>query len=115
MVLLAAWGYDCWGVEYSEHAVRAAEEFIGGVEREVEGGGGREEYKTKDEKIGRGVQKCLYGDFFKDEWGKDIPGGIGEGFDLIYDCTVRPPSNSPIPQTPNPFSHIHKIHLFAFI
>ena len=94
MVLLSAWGYDAYGVEYSEHAVRAAEEFITSVEKGEEV---REEYKTKDEKIGRGVQKCLYGDFFKDEWGKDIPGGIGEGFDLIYDCTVRPPSPSPNP------------------
>jgi methyl halide transferase len=82
LALLSAFGYDAWGVEYSEHAVRAAEGFLGNVDE------GIEEYRTRDEKVGRGTRRCLYGDFFEDGWVAEA-GGLGEGFDLIYDCTVR--------------------------
>jgi SAM-dependent methyltransferase len=82
LVLLSAFGYDAWGVEYSKNAVKAANEFLASTEKED-----REEYKVRDEKVGRGVQKSLFGDFFSDDWVKET-GGMGEGFDLIYDCTV---------------------------
>ncbi|KAH7130285.1 S-adenosyl-L-methionine-dependent methyltransferase [Dendryphion nanum] len=89
LVLLAAHGYDAYGIEVSENAVKAAEEWLKNPGEGKEG-----EYTTRDAKVGRGVAKGLLGDFFKDDWATEI-GGIGEGFDLIYDCTflsALPPS-----------------------
>ncbi|KAF2202285.1 S-adenosyl-L-methionine-dependent methyltransferase [Delitschia confertaspora ATCC 74209] len=94
LVLLSAFGYDAYGVEYSEHAVRAAEEWLAGWEKDEKG---KEFYGTRDEKVGRGVYKCVYGDFFKNGWVETCGGSEG-GFDLIYDCTflsALPPSLRP--------------------
>ena len=82
VLLLASYGYDAFGVEGSQTAINAAQEGMKGFEE-------REEYKTADEKVGRGEAKFLLGDFFKDEWWNEVEGdGEKEGFDLIYDYTV---------------------------
>lgn len=83
LALFASHGYDAYGIEISENAIKIAEEYL-----KTPGEGPLEgEYKLKDEQLGRGHTKALLGDFFKDEW-VDGAGGIGEGFDVIYDNTV---------------------------
>ncbi|KAF2260913.1 S-adenosyl-L-methionine-dependent methyltransferase [Lojkania enalia] len=89
LVLLAAHGYDAYGLEVSENAVKAAAEYL-----QNPGEGKEGENCIKDEKIGKGSTKAILGDFFKDDWA-EAAGGIGEGFDLIYDITFQcalPPS-----------------------
>jgi methyl halide transferase len=85
VALFAAHGYDSFGVEVSESAVRAAEEYL----KDPGPGPLEGEYKVKNEEVGRGTAKCLLGDFFEDEdgWIKGT-GGLEEGFDIIYDNTV---------------------------
>ena len=76
--LFAACGYDAVGLEGSKHALEACEGFRGEVE-------GKEEYRVRDEKVGRGSVRFVEGDFFKSEW----EGGVADGgFDVIYDYTV---------------------------
>ena len=83
IALFAAHGYDSFGLEVSESAVKAADEYLKDPgEGPLEG-----EYKVADEKNGRGVTECLLGDFFKDEW-LNGTGGLKGGFDVIYDNTV---------------------------
>ncbi|KAF2748317.1 S-adenosyl-L-methionine-dependent methyltransferase [Sporormia fimetaria CBS 119925] len=89
LVLFAAHEYDAYGIEISENAAKAAENWLKNPEEGNEG-----EYKTREEKVGKGVTKMLIGDFFQDDWATEA-GGIGEGFDVIYDNTflsALPPS-----------------------
>jgi SAM-dependent methyltransferase len=79
VLLLASFGYDSYGVEASAYAVKACEKY---AEEAVEG------YMARDPAVGSGSVKFLYGDFFKDEWVGEVDGGLGEGFDVIYDYTV---------------------------
>jgi hypothetical protein len=73
-----------YGLEISKHAVDEANAYLKhSRERGSEG-----EYSVKDEKIGQGSVQCLLGDYFDDAWVREA-GGV-EGFDLIYDHTVRP-------------------------
>ena len=79
--LLASFGYDVIGLEYSEKALEACKEYA----KQNEGN-----YPAYDEGVGKGSMKFLQGDFYSDEWlGKT---GWAEGwdkkFDLIYDYTV---------------------------
>ena len=82
VLLLSACGYDAYGLDVSNTALEAARE----TERQVQGSG-REEYETR-EGVQRGTVRWVSGDFFGDEFLKDVEGGH-EGFDLIYDYTVR--------------------------
>lgn len=78
MLLLSAFGYDAYGLEISSNALEAAKN----NEKEMDGKG---VYETR-EGLKRGRVTWLAGDFFKDEFLKDVE---GEGtFDLIYDYTV---------------------------
>lgn len=84
VLLFSAHGYDAHGLEISDTALevaRATEK-----EKKMEG-----VYETK-KGMERGTVKWLKGDFFKDEFLKDVE---GEGqFDLIYDytvCSILPP------------------------
>ena len=92
MLLLSAFGFDAYGVEGSRTAVEAARE---GKKVLESGEGGMEEgqggvYRTRDERVGRGEARFLFGDFFDAGWCQEILDvGAGEGFDLIYDYTVR--------------------------
>lgn len=83
VALFAAHGYDAVGLEVSQSAVGVAQEYLASPgEGPLEG-----EYGVADEAVGRGGVECLLGDFFEDDWLQGA-GGLGEGFDLIYDNTV---------------------------
>ncbi|KAH7383976.1 S-adenosyl-L-methionine-dependent methyltransferase [Pyrenochaeta sp. MPI-SDFR-AT-0127] len=95
IILFAAWGYDAYGLEISEHAVEAARSYVDGVKgkkgdkKEIEGPL-EAEYRFAEESHdkGYGVMKVLQGDFFEDSWLGDVEGWKdGEGFDVIYDNT----------------------------
>jgi len=83
VALFAAHGYDAYGLEVSEHAVKAAQDYLADPgDGPLEG-----EYKISDPSIDRGATKCVLGDFFDDAWLVQVDGGLGEGFDIIYDNT----------------------------
>ncbi|KAF9728907.1 hypothetical protein PMIN06_009392 [Paraphaeosphaeria minitans] len=89
IALFAAHGYDSYGLEISENAVKVSGEYLKKPgEGPLEG-----EYNVFDEVVGRGTMKCLLGDFFEDAW-LEGAGGLGEGFDVIYDntflCALHP-------------------------
>lgn len=81
MLLLAAFGYDAYGLEVSESAVKACNEF---AEKEFA------QYTTRGSEYGCGMVKFVLGDFFNNDWSAELhlPDG---GFDLIYDYTVGHP------------------------
>ncbi|KAF3491754.1 uncharacterized protein GIQ15_01271 [Arthroderma uncinatum] len=75
--LLASFGYDAYGLEYSTTALEACQ-------KEAEKYG--DSVKPRDPDVGSGKVVFLQGDLFKDEWLKNA--GLEEGcFDLIYDYT----------------------------
>lgn len=78
VLLLAACGYDAYGLEISSNALEAARK----TEKEMKGQG---VYAKREG--GDGSVTWLAGDFFGDEFLQDVEGGKG-GFDLIYDYTV---------------------------
>lgn len=77
VLLLASFGYDAYGLEYSPGAVEACKR-----EEQLSG----DKYPVRDANIGRGKITWIQGDFFKDNWlnALDIP---HNSFDLIYDYT----------------------------
>lgn len=79
VLLLSSFGYDAYGLEASEGALKACR----ALEAE-----GREEYNTKSETIGKGKVTWISGNYFEDGWMQSIEGSE-RGFDLIYDYTVR--------------------------
>jgi SAM-dependent methyltransferase len=81
VLLLSSWGYDAYGLEVSKNALEVAKQ----NQKEV---GGKGVYETK-EGVQKGKVTWLSGDFFKDEFLKDVEGE--PTFDLIYDYTVRFP------------------------
>lgn len=78
VLLLASFGYDAYGLEISESAVQRCEE-----EKSANGS----KYSVKDETVGAGETKFIVGDFFADDWLKEVKGA--GNFELIYDYTVR--------------------------
>ncbi|GAM87884.1 hypothetical protein ANO11243_059120 [Dothideomycetidae sp. 11243] len=77
VLLLAAWGFDALGVEFSATAAETAGRYVDAVEAEIKGEGRGEVsaeeikvYETGDEKVGRGTAKVVQGDFFEDGWWK---------------------------------------------
>ncbi|KAM5467957.1 putative methyl halide transferase [Microsporum audouinii] len=75
--LLASFGYDTYGLEYSTTALEACRKEAAKYGDTV---------KPRDPEIGSGKVVFLQGDFFEDEWLKGA--GLEEGcFDLIYDYT----------------------------
>lgn len=78
VLLLSSWGYDAFGLDVSEKALEGARQ----TEKDAEG---QVIYKTKDE-VQKGSVTWLSGDFFKNEFLKDVDGE--PNFDLIYDYTV---------------------------
>lgn len=73
--LLAGYGFDTLGVEFSGTAVGKAQEVLAAADGEGVYAG--------DALAGRGEARVAQGDFFDDAWWD------GEGFDFIYDYTVR--------------------------
>lgn len=79
VLLLAAYGYDAYGLEISTNALEEA--------RKVAKEKGNEKIYATRPGMERGTVTWLAGDFFEDEFLKDVE---GDGkFDLIYDYTVR--------------------------
>lgn len=76
VLLLAAFGYDAYGLEYSSVAVEACKK----NEKEH---GGKEVYEKR---VDGGTVTWLHGDFWKDDWLEKVDGD--KKFDLIYDYTV---------------------------
>lgn len=80
VLLLASFGYDAYGLEYSAAAVEACR-------REEKESTTSAKYPVIDEEVGRGKVVFVQGDFFKDDWLE----GLGlefNCFDLVYDYTV---------------------------
>lgn len=77
VLLLASFGYDAFGLEVSETAVKRCYEV-----QEKHGN----EYPVRDEKAGAGKVTFMFGDFFGTDWMKNVE---GDGkLDIIYDYTV---------------------------
>ena len=84
--LLAALGYDAYGLDTSELAVEGARQLADHPDRDS---------KYPPVKDGRGEAKFFQADFFKDDFLTQTKGG---GFDLIYDYTflcALPPALRP--------------------
>ncbi|KAL9088020.1 MAG: hypothetical protein Q9165_006361 [Trypethelium subeluteriae] len=79
VLLFASCGYDAYGLEASENALKACKEFA------TKSG---DQYPVWNKKVGQGQLHWICGDFFKDDWCRDADGKT-LSFDLIYDYTVR--------------------------
>ncbi|KAJ6135388.1 hypothetical protein N7512_000548 [Penicillium capsulatum] len=77
VLLLASFGFDAYGLEYSSTAVEACKK------EEAEN---HSWYRARDQSIGRGKAAFVQGDFFDDAWLQSI-GVPLNGFDVIYDHT----------------------------
>lgn len=103
--LLAAFGYDAYGLESSELALEDAKRLGERIDTVLDGrvpDDGKEiseeekkkyeVYRTRDLSVGRGAIQWVTGDFFKDGWVEDIKKeeiGLFDGtFEVIYDYTV---------------------------
>jgi len=78
ILLLASFGYDAFGLEVSETAVKRCYE-----EQKIHGG----EYPVRDETAGAGAVVFILGDFFATDWMRNF--GDDGKVDMIYDYTVR--------------------------
>jgi SAM-dependent methyltransferase len=78
VLLLASFGYDAYGLEYSDAALEVCKQ---------EEARNRDKYPVRDPAIGRGKTTFVQGDFFKDDWLEKL-GLQRNSFDLIYDYTV---------------------------
>ncbi|KAI9888203.1 MAG: hypothetical protein M1820_010247 [Bogoriella megaspora] len=88
VLLFASSGYDVYGLETSEEAIKKCKESSERADQD---------YPVWDSQIGRGMVNWILGDFFKDEWAKDANGQSLQ-FDIIYDYTflsALPPSLRP--------------------
>ncbi|ODM17053.1 hypothetical protein SI65_07452 [Aspergillus cristatus] len=86
VLLLASFGYDAYGLEYSHSAVQTCK-------AQETRSRARGEYPVRDEEVGRGSVTFMQGDFFRDAWLEGI--GLGRGdYDVIYDhsffCALDP-------------------------
>lgn len=78
VLLLASFGYDAFGLEYSPAAVEACKK----EEKE-----NANWYRVRDQSVGTGNVTWIQGDFFDDAWLQSI-GLPLNSFDIIYDYTV---------------------------
>lgn len=79
-MLLAAFGYDAYGLEYSSTAIEACKK----NEKEFRGKG------VYEKKVEDGSVTWLSGDFWKDEWFENVEGDAK--FEVIFDYTVSIPN-----------------------
>lgn len=79
VLLLASFGYDAYGLEYSKSALE-------GCRKEEESA--EQKYPVRDAAVGRGKVTWIQGDFFENDWVESL-GLEGNQFDFIYDYTVR--------------------------
>lgn len=87
VLLLASFGYDAYGLEYSAAAVEVCKQ------EQAKNG---DKYPVRDQGVGQGNVTFVQGDFFKDEWLEKL-GLERNTFDLVYDYTVCC-SDYPCPQ-----------------
>ncbi|KAL2819518.1 thiol methyltransferase [Aspergillus granulosus] len=88
VLLLASFGYDAYGLEYSKSALEEARK----EEQDT-----KQKYPVRDLTIGKGTVTWIQGDFFEDGWLEGL-GLARNGFDFIYDYTffcALPPSMRP--------------------
>ncbi|BCS24557.1 putative thiol methyltransferase [Aspergillus puulaauensis] len=88
VLLLASFGYDAYGLEYSKSALE-------GCRKEEESA--EQKYPVRDAAVGRGKVTWIQGDFFENDWVESL-GLDGNQFDFIYDYTffcALPPSMRP--------------------
>lgn len=86
VLLLASFGYDAYGLEISESAVKQC------LKEQTENG---HKYPVRDEGIGAGKATFVQGDFFQSDWLRPDVSTHGK-FDLIYDHTVSFPIALPL-------------------
>jgi SAM-dependent methyltransferase len=79
VLLLASFGFDTYGLDYSEAAVETAEK---------EAAKSKDNYAVRDPAVGRGNVVFVQGDFFKDDWLAKLE-LAPQSFELVYDYTVR--------------------------
>ncbi|KAJ5295922.1 hypothetical protein PENANT_c001G02296 [Penicillium antarcticum] len=77
VLLLASFGFDAYGLEYSESAIEACKK----EEKENSNW-----YRVRDQTVGAGSVTWLQGDFFDDAWLQKA-GVPLNGFDVVYDYT----------------------------
>lgn len=77
VLLLASFGFDAYGLEYSPDAIEACKK----EEKE-----NHSWYRVRDQSIGQGKVTWIQGDFFDDAWLQKT--GVTGGFDVVYDYTV---------------------------
>ncbi|KAL4921687.1 S-adenosyl-L-methionine-dependent methyltransferase [Aspergillus aurantiobrunneus] len=88
VLLLASFGYDAYGLEYSKSAMEKCT-------MEEEGAG--QKYPVRDARVGRGKVTWVQGDFFANDWVERLGLDVNQ-FDFIYDYTffcALPPSMRP--------------------
>lgn len=86
VLLLAAFGYDAYGLEVSQKALEAAREYEQ-IHRGDEIYQGHEDPFNPGKKYDKGTVTWLAGDFFKNDFLKNFESEEGT-FDLIFDYTV---------------------------
>jgi hypothetical protein len=89
VLLFSSHGYDAYGLDASQTAIDYCKALA------QEQGDDNSKYPVKDEQLGRGEQKFVYADFFKDDFLAQTNGGK---FDVIYDYTflcALPPDMRP--------------------
>jgi hypothetical protein len=84
VLLLASFGYDAYGLEYSQSAVENCRQEEQAVEQN---------YPVRDAEIGKGTVTWVQGDFFEEEWLEELRLGRNS-FHFIYDYTVSSYSTS---------------------
>ncbi|CAG7996693.1 unnamed protein product [Penicillium nalgiovense] len=77
VLLLASFGFDAYGLEYSAAAIEACKK---------EENDNASWYRVRDQTVGTGKVTWIQGDFFDDAWLQKI-GVPLNGFDIIYDYT----------------------------
>lgn len=78
VLLLASFGYDAYGLEYSATALEVCKE------EQAKNG---DKYPVRDAEVGQGKITFVQGDFFQDTWLEKLQ-LTRNSFDLIYDYTV---------------------------
>jgi hypothetical protein len=88
--MLALHGFDAYGLEVSQKAVDTANAY---ADRELQR---PSEHHFADVptwlNVSRGRAQFVCGDFFQRDWEKSCVSDGVQGFDLIYDYTVRSPA-----------------------
>jgi hypothetical protein len=87
ILLLSAFGYDAYGLDISSTALTQAN--ANASSSEVQS---MSVYTTRNLTVGKGIANFIHGDFFEDDFKKEVVLKDGEKwdgkFDLLYDYTV---------------------------